>query len=318
HLRRVFDAGSTDDGVYVVSQIGSPIAELARATGGGAGAGAGAAEAGEPDLLRYAAALSGALEAAHAAGLVHGRLSPADLVEVGGQIKVSGVGLYGGLDPARAAAVWGDARRFLAPEVEERGELGPRADVFSMAAILAPLVGARGGSGAIDATEAMTGRRGGVVSLLARAMAPAPADRPARPSELLAGIRTLLAGEPAAAAAQRGAAAPSGARRATGPLAAATDAPAASGAAAAAGLDTEGIEERTIEESSPLFLHPDAAPKSPLFGPNAPTVMGKRSAKRSPPEASAPPAQQPPAQDGGDDEAEGQAAEAALGETVIQ
>jgi hypothetical protein len=44
----------------------------------------------------------------------------------------------------------------------------------------------------------------------------------------------------------------------------------------------------TVEENSPLFLHPEAAPSSRLFGPNAPTVLGHRARRDAPPPAEEP------------------------------
>ena len=86
HVRRLYEAGRHGTGIYAALQLGTLDPTLSRLGGGRPG--------GEMDILRYATALCEGLEAGHSAGYVHGRLVPSDIVEVAGQIKISGIGLY--------------------------------------------------------------------------------------------------------------------------------------------------------------------------------------------------------------------------------
>ena len=340
HLRRVFDSGTADGGAYVVSQVGSPDA-ITLILGSGR-------SAGWDQILRYASAMGEALEAAHASGLVHGYLVPVDLVEVAGQLKVSGAGLYGRLDPGAVCERWRAAgtSRYLAPEVARgAGEIGPPADVYSMAAILLEVATGSARPELEETLALVAGDQEPLARVLSQALAPEPGRRPQRPRDLLDLVRRAANGEslgpaprepvsdargdrPGAKEADRGAsippvgraagkATPAGTPASRSP--AAGEAPASAAAASPAGgpaaaTDPAGplsvlspsalssavsfgpprrdsdpfggdddLGGQTVEESSPLFLHPSAAPSSPLFGPNAPTVMGRRSPRGRPP-----------------------------------
>lgn len=307
HLRRVFDSGTTADGAYVVSQVGSPDAVTLLLQSGRV--------ADWDQILRYASALGEALEAAHSSGLVHGHLVPVDLVEVAGQIKVSGAGLYGGLDAAAVRERWQAAgtSRYLAPEVARgAGAIGPPADVYSMAAILLEIA-AGSARPALEETMALVaGEQELLARLLSQALSPEPERRLQRPRDLLDRVRRVAKGEadgviahdapPASSSAARSPASSPGAAPATaGPPAEPVDpapakpvlSPSSLSSAVSFGPprsnsdpfggDDEELGGQTVEESSPLFLHPSAAPSSPLFGPNAPTVMGRRSPRGGPP-----------------------------------
>jgi serine/threonine protein kinase len=78
-----------------------------------------------------------ALETVHAAGYVHGRLTPGDIVQVSGLVKIGGAGLYRDLDVDAARRAWANASRYLAPEVIGPGQATPVSDVYSLAVILA-------------------------------------------------------------------------------------------------------------------------------------------------------------------------------------
>jgi serine/threonine protein kinase len=262
-VRRLYDAGRAAGGLFAALQLGALDPVLSRLGGGGPGS--------ERDILRYATALCEGLEAAHAAGYVHGRLVPADIVEVAGQIKISGIGLYRGLDPARVAERWGDQRRYLAPEVLESGAATPRSDVYSMGAILAELAAGMAHPDLGETVELLAGDHGALARILARAVARLPDKRPGRPAELFGLVRQLY--EDSHAALGRPEAAPE-ATPATLPRT----------------IGEDGLDDKTIEESSPLFKDPSAIPKSPLFGPNAPTLLGRRGPASRPPSAVIPPA----------------------------
>jgi len=264
-IRRLYDAGRAGPGVYAALQLAAADPVLSRLGGG--------RPAAELDILRYATALCEALEAGHAAGYVHGRLVPADVVEVSGQIKVSGIGLLRGLDPVLVAERWGDLRRYLAPEVLDSGAATPRSDVYSMAAILAELASGMAHRDLRETIELLAGDQGALADIFARAVARSPDKRPGRPAELLGLIRRLFI-DSSRATIDRG------------------EVPPELTPTTLPRMSEEGLDDKTIEESSPLFKDPSAAPKSPLFGPNAPTLLGRRATVNRPPTAVASPAEE--------------------------
>lgn len=274
-IRRLYDAGRSGDGMYAALQLAAADPVLSRLGGG--------RPASEFDVLRYSTALCEGLEAGHAAGYVHGRLVPADVVEVAGQIKVSGIGLLRGLDPVLVADRWGDLRRYLAPEVLDSGAATPRSDVYSMAAILAELSSGMAHRDLHETIELLAGDQGALADILARAVARSPDRRPGRPAELLGLLRRLFI-DSSRATIDRG------------------EVPPESTPTTLPRIVEEGLDDKTIEESSPLFKDPSAAPRSPLFGPNAPTLLGRRATISRPPTAVSPPAA---------------AEEAAMAETVM-
>ena len=277
-IRRLYDAGRSGTGMYAALQLGGPDPVLSRLGGRRA--------ASEMDTLRYATALCEALEAGHAAGYVHGRLVPADVVEVAGQIKVSGIGLLRGLDPVLVAQRWGDLRRYLAPEVLDSGAATPRSDVYSMAAILAELASGMAHRDLRETIELLAGDHGALADILARAVARSADKRPGRPAELLGLVRRLFV-DSSRATIDRGI---------VPPEMTPTTLP-----RPGVSLGEDGLDDKTIEESSPLFKDPAAAPRSPLFGPNAPTLLGRRATVSRPPTAVARPGE-----------------EAAMAETVME
>jgi serine/threonine protein kinase len=275
NLRRLFEAGRMEDGTpFLISQLGSAEGIALRLDSG--------RTASELDILRYANALAEGLEALHAEGIVHGHLVPVDVVEVAGVVKLSGAGLYGGVDPGVAAERWGAAGRYLAPEVIETGRGDPRADVYSMAAILCELASGVSRPDLAEATEALAAEQLALADLFARALSRAPDRRPGRPAELVERIRRLFVDERVPTIKRptliRPEAHPTIKSRAL-QRELDTVGPAAPGEAES---DGEGL---TIEESSPLFLDPSAAPRSPLFPPNQPTLTDQRAPRGVPPPA---------------------------------
>jgi serine/threonine protein kinase len=268
NVRRLFDVGDSGNGLFVVLQLASPDRLLRSVQGG--------ERAADLDVLRYATGLCEGLEAAHAAGFVHGRLVPADIVDVSGQIKISGIGLYRGLDPARVAERWGESFRYLAPEVIASGAATPRSDVYSLAAILAEMAAGLAHPDLRQTLDALGGDHPALAEVLERGVSRAPERRPGRPAELVGLIRRLFVDERV-------------------PMTRPDVSPAPEETPTTLPRynpeeDEDGIGDKTIEESSPLFKDPSAAPKSPLFGPNAPTLLGRRTMASRPPGA-APPAQ---------------------------
>ena len=275
NLRRLFEAGRMEDGTpFLISQLGSAEGIALRLDSG--------RTASELDILRYANALAEGLEALHTEGIVHGHLVPVDVVEVAGVVKLSGAGLYGGIDPGLAAERWGAAGRYLAPEVLETGGGDPRADVYSMAAILCELASGVSRPDLAEATEALAAEQLALADLFARALSRVPDRRPERPAELVERIRRLFVDDRVPTIKRptliRPEAHPTIKSRAL-QRELDTVGPAAPGEA-----DSDG-EGLTIEESSPLFLDPSAAPRSPLFPPNQPTLTDQRAPRGLPPPA---------------------------------
>ena len=92
----------------------------------------------------------------HAAGRAHGRLTPDDVVEIGGVLKVRGAGLLSDLEPDPARTYFRHYTRYLAPEIKS-GDRGTRmSDVYSLGAIL---VGAAIGTDSTD-LQGATARAG--------------------------------------------------------------------------------------------------------------------------------------------------------------
>ncbi len=278
NLRRLFEAGRTGDGApFLISQLGSAEGIALRLDSG--------RTASELDILRYGNALAEGLEALHAAEIIHGHLVPVDVVEVAGVVKLSGAGLYRDIDPALAAERWGEAGRYLAPEVLETGRGDRRADVYSMAAILCELASGVSRPDLAEATEALAAEKLALADLLARALSRAPDRRPERPAELVERIRRLFVDERVPTMKRPVLIRPEAIRTVKSPaLKRELDVVGPEPPEEAEGeSDGEGL---TIEESSsPLFLDPSAAPSSPLFPPNHPTLTDKRAPRGVPPPA---------------------------------
>lgn len=137
HLIRMFQVGrhavSTegDAGVFIALQLGTS-AELDEALDSGE-------PADEGNFLRYAEGLIAAVQGAHDAGKLHGFLTPSDIVEVAGQVKLCGVGLFTFLQPNKAVALWDGEARYLAPELAEGIAPSLSADWYSVGVILLEL-----------------------------------------------------------------------------------------------------------------------------------------------------------------------------------
>ncbi|HVV84758.1 MAG TPA: hypothetical protein VHE35_16950, partial [Kofleriaceae bacterium] len=92
-----------------------------------------------PAVAAWARAVAAGLGAAHQVGWFHGRLVPADVVLVDGQVRVGGLALWMMAEPVSIAA-WSAYAAYLAPEVAAGwNHVGPAADAWGLAAAVAAL-----------------------------------------------------------------------------------------------------------------------------------------------------------------------------------
>lgn len=138
HVVAVYDAGEEDGRPYIVMEYvdGETLAELVRRRGA-------LPPAEAVGLARQALA---GLEHAHAAGLVHRDLKPGNLLLRGdGTLKIADFGIARAMEVTgltEAGTVLGTAA-YLAPEQARGEQVGPPADVYSLAAVLYELLTGR-------------------------------------------------------------------------------------------------------------------------------------------------------------------------------
>lgn len=143
-------------------------------------------------IARVVQALASGLASAHDEGMVHGRLVPADLVSVGGVLKIAGMGIYAGASPAVASAAWQGAQRYLSPEVRRGYEPTVTADVYSLAVIATECAAARAADNLKIALAAVSARHGQLAALLAAATNDDVTVRPQSVLELSTRLSTVL------------------------------------------------------------------------------------------------------------------------------
>jgi len=187
NLRRMFEAGHGPGYLYATLQLETDEAVVPRP-----GSGRVATEA---ELLHYAASVAGALEAAHEAGHVHGRLVPTDVAHVAGLLKVGGAGLYRDVDAGAAAQCWRAYARYISPEVRGGAIATPSSDVYSFARLLGELATGQ----CPDDTEVLIDQvehhRPELANTLEAALSVAPHRRPESPAALLDDVRYGLVDE---------------------------------------------------------------------------------------------------------------------------
>jgi hypothetical protein len=165
-LRKCFGVGRGREGVWATWQLA-----------GGAGLLPGAEPVALAQLRRWIDAVARALEALHGHGLVHGRMTPHDVVTIGGALKLGGGGLWRDVDPAAAARAWSGNDHYVAPEVRRNQPPTEASDAWSMAMIALELVAGMSGAHP-DAPRAAARRHPQLAAVLVGAMNPDPAQRP--------------------------------------------------------------------------------------------------------------------------------------------
>jgi hypothetical protein len=195
NLVRIVDAGCDGDRCYVVSQFLEglslrKILDLRRQKGQRFAIG----EV-EPLVSQLCRALGGGGQA-----VVHGGLKPANIVILPDLLKVTDLGLYRAIPLEAFLAAQrgaGDAFHYLAPEVRRRAEVDARADVFSIAAIVAELLGGRlYGGQEIHLSEVEDSIPGEVDDVLNRALSADPERRYEHPFALADALALALSGLP--------------------------------------------------------------------------------------------------------------------------
>ncbi len=204
NLLRVFDFGRIEEEaiMYVTLQLGTSSELEDRLRDGKA--------ADDEEFLRYANGLANAVEAAYQQGYHHSWLCPADVVEVKGQVKLCGVGLFGAtIDSAGALEHWGTAKRYLAPEVLAGAEGSPASDWYSIAVLLLDLATGKSSETLEQSKASLQAASPERMKALEAALQHDPNARPSEAREFLAPIRlawmeegvdeqTITSGQPVA------------------------------------------------------------------------------------------------------------------------
>jgi serine/threonine protein kinase len=145
----------------------------------------------EQSVRIMASRLAGALRASHAAAVVHGTVNPSNVLLTGAGPRLVDSVTPGVLDRSRQLAdkTADGAPGFLAPEQLEGHDVGPAADIFSLAAVL--VFALTGEPPAVLDRAGLPGVPAGLRPVLQRCLAIRPGDRPT-PDELLAALGTPL------------------------------------------------------------------------------------------------------------------------------
>lgn len=128
HLARILAMGMSDEHPFLVMELveGIPLSATLNKREG----------VPEREVLRVALAVTDALTELHDAGLVHGNVTPANIVRGGdGEIKLINPGLLG---PHRRNVMGGflGSPLYIAPELIKGGDESPHCDMYSLGIIL--------------------------------------------------------------------------------------------------------------------------------------------------------------------------------------
>jgi len=127
---QIYDFGHTPDGPYYVAELveGESLEERLRR-----------GPLGPPEAARIAEQLCAALGSAHAQGVVHCDVKPANvLLDRDGRVKVGdfGVARFGETNPSESSALFGGTPRYMSPEQARGRRLTPASDVYSAGVVL--------------------------------------------------------------------------------------------------------------------------------------------------------------------------------------
>ena len=200
HAVTVFDAGEDDGDLYIVMELvdGPSLAEHLVRTG----------PLPIDETVRIASQVLSALAAAHAAGLVHRDVKPANiLIGADGEIKLADFGIakrFDDLDASvTATGMVIGTPRYLAPEQALGGTPTPSSDVYSMGIVLFEMLTGRLPFEADSTMAAVVAQQSAtapdvralrpdaptaLAAVVARALAAQPGERPATAAELLASL----------------------------------------------------------------------------------------------------------------------------------
>ena len=129
------------------------------------------------EAIRMTTKLAGALDAAAAAGIVHGALHPRDVLVSADETRLTGVGIARALERAGVSAIL--RRPYTAPERAGGATWDRRADVYSLAVVVHEMIWGRRLAGAgKQAAKTLTDVEGGDLAALRRVFARAVAEEP--------------------------------------------------------------------------------------------------------------------------------------------
>jgi DNA-binding beta-propeller fold protein YncE len=150
------------------------------------------------DALDLLGQIAGALDAAHAAGIVHRDVKPHNILLEGDRAYLTDFGLAKALGDSgvlSGASVVGTAE-YMSPEQWRGGRVGPAADVYSLGCVLYESL-----TGVVpfarQAGDAEPRLPQGLDAVIERAVAKDPADRYVTAGELIEAARELQGGTPA-------------------------------------------------------------------------------------------------------------------------
>ena len=127
---QIYDFGHTPDGPYYVAELveGESLEERLRR-----------GPLAPVEAARIAEQLCGALGSAHAQGVIHCDVKPANvLLDRDGRVKVGdfGVARFGETNPSESSALFGGTPRYMSPEQARGRQLTPASDVYSAGVVL--------------------------------------------------------------------------------------------------------------------------------------------------------------------------------------